>query len=193
MAIVLRNGTPFTVPRIGARALPNSVLGSKGSVTAAPPRPVSSIRARNLIAGILASPEWPLAADRIFPTDLLESGEVRVSGADGESVLDRERRQVSIGDEISAQVVRGNELGQDVGVALGRERNPGRLGCEPVLHLLPRGRGGEGMLACTRMGADPQERHQRLPRESDPTRAVQLFGEPPSRGDVQWARAVDGE
>src|SRR5215813_11408502 len=71
---------------------------------------------------------------RVHPADLREPRKVRVRRADPYSVLDSKSRQVSIGDQIAAQVARHDEVTKDLRVPLARDRHPCRVGIEPVAH-----------------------------------------------------------
>lgn len=69
-----------------------------------------------------------------MPGDLDEAGEVRVSRADGKTMLDRQCSEVRIGDQVAAQVIGRDKRAKDVGVAVSRLRNPRRLRRQPVGH-----------------------------------------------------------
>jgi len=64
-----------------------------------------------------------------------ESGEVGVRRADGETVLDRERGQVGVANEVAAELVARDELGQQVGVSDAGFRYPGDIDSQPVLDV----------------------------------------------------------
>jgi hypothetical protein len=48
---------------------------------------------------------------------LVKRGEVGVCGADAETLFERQRCHVGVGDEFAAELVGGDEAGQDIAVA----------------------------------------------------------------------------
>jgi len=54
-------------------------------------------------------------------------------------MLDREGREVRIGNEIGAHSCLSEDSGQHFSMALGRRGNPGRFTIEPFLDLVPSG------------------------------------------------------
>ncbi len=101
-----------------------------------------------------------------------EAGEVSVGGAEGEAVLDGEGGQVGVRDEIAVNSGQGEELAENLSVALGWLRNPGWLAGEPLPYLLPgvshRFRAWES----PRMGRHAQEAEQARPWQTDRRDAV---------------------
>lgn len=67
-----------------------------------------------------------------------EAGEVGVEGADGDSVLDGQSGQMSVRDEVSAELAVDDQPGQDLGVPVAGMWNPGLVGVQPVGDIGPR-------------------------------------------------------
>ena len=82
-------------------------------------------------------------------------------------MLDGERRQHRVGDQVRGDLVAGDEFTQDGGGTSGRWRDPRRLGVQPGPHTAPGLIGGQRLGIDARVGADPQERAERLPRDPD--------------------------
>ncbi len=74
----------------------------------------------------------------IDPAQLGEAGEVRVGGADRNAVADRKRRQVSVGNEVAADVVALEQTQQNGCVIRRRGRDPSRRGADPGFDLIAR-------------------------------------------------------
>lgn len=80
----------------------------------------------------------PLLRERVVPAHLGEAREVGVGGADVDAVLDGERGELGVGDEVGAQLIALDELAQDLVMVLGGGRGPYELDGEPFPDALPR-------------------------------------------------------
>ena len=89
-------------------------------------------------------------------------------------MLDGERGQVGIADHVAPELVPGDQVGQDPRVARTLARDPGDLGLEPVGDEADCLLRGQRVRRGSFMGADPNERDERLPREGNPAGAVEL-------------------
>lgn len=78
-----------------------------------------------------------LELNRVDPLDLGEAGEVGISGAHADTVLDGQCCEVCIGYEIPAQVTFAHQSTKDLRMPTSGLRNPGGFGIEPVRHELP--------------------------------------------------------
>ena len=79
-----------------------------------------------------------LLAAGIDPAEAVKTCEVAVEGAYASTVLDGEGGQVSVCDEVSAQIAVGEELPEDVAVTAARGENPDLVGVQPVGDAPPR-------------------------------------------------------
>src|SRR5579875_638223 len=127
---------------------------------------------------------------RVQPADLRESRDVRVRRADSYPVLDRKRRQVSIRHQIASQVARDDEVTEDLRMPFARNRNPGRIGVEPVGYEGPGLARTERAGRRARVGRDALESQQRCPWQPDTGRLVERDLQPVLSGLVEWAAGV---
>jgi hypothetical protein len=89
-------------------------------------------------------------------------------------VLDGERGQVGIADHVAQELIPGDQVGQNAPMSWTLTRDPGDLGFKPVGDEADRLLRGQRVRRGSFMGADPNERDERLPREGNPAGAVEL-------------------
>ena len=75
---------------------------------------------------------------RIDPADAVEAGEVAVEGTYAGTVLDGESGQMSIRDEVPAQIAVDEKPSEDVAVAVPGVGHPGLVGVQPIGDTPPR-------------------------------------------------------
>ena len=93
-------------------------------------------------------------------------------------VLNGERRQMCIGNEVGARVMAQEQPPEHLAMPLGGLWNPCHRATEPSLRLMPSARYGLGTLEDPWVGHQAQERDQRRPRKPYGQRAVQAVIEP---------------
>ena len=137
-------------------------------------------------------PPSSVSTQRVVPVESSEAREVRVGGDDGHPVFEGEGGERGVGDEVPAEVVRGDELAQDARVVRTGLRDPGDGRLEPGSDLAPCGLTIERSPGRSRMRHDPQECAEGLPRKADAVWPVELLGEPRHGLLVALGASVDG-
>src|SRR5207245_5987410 len=122
------------------------------------------------------SAPWSNRGYRVGPADLAEPCEVGVVRAHLKPVLDGERGKVRVADDVAPELVPGNQVSQNARMPRTLTRDPGDLGFQPIRDEACRLLRGQRMCGGSFMGADPDERDQRMPRETHPPWAVELVG-----------------
>jgi hypothetical protein len=79
----------------------------------------------------------------------------------------------------------------ECGVPRTLPRDPGDLGFQPVRDETGRLLRGQRVRGGSLVGADPEECHERMPREADPPSAVELAGQPGAGPLVERADLID--
>lgn len=108
-----------------------------------------------------------VGVERVVPPDLGKPGEVPVRTAQDESVLEAERSQMGVADEIPASTRAAKELRQDVGMPRRGARRGDRRKREPFLELFDGVAHSQRPLEHPRIGGDTDEREQGRPWQSD--------------------------
>ena len=96
-------------------------------------------------------------------------------------MLDSQRRQVGIGDQVCLYTSRRQERSQYIAMPLRRLGNPDDLGFEPSVDLAPRFRHGLGALEHARVRDNAQKGEEAWPRQTNRPAAIQLRVEPTAR------------
>ena len=106
---------------------------------------------------------------RVFPPETGKPGKITVRRAQQESVLDGQRGQVGVGNEIGRDALAGKQSGENLQVAFCGLRDPDRWTIKPFIDLPP------GFIECLRLfknarvcdeaekcqGAGPGQSHRR--------------------------------
>ena len=119
-----------------------------------------------------------LSADRILPAESRESTEVSIRRSDAASVVDGERRELCVGNEVSGRRDLRDQLGQDLPKSLGGLRDPDRFAIEPLFDLLPCGADGFGPSEHAGIGDESKEGEQARPGKPHTRAAAQSIIEP---------------
>lgn len=131
---------------------------------------------------LAAGGEW------IFPPEAGKSCKVAIGRAENQPVLDGERRKMSVLHEVSMHAGTSEKPAQNLGMAVGGVRDPGRFATEPCEHLPPGLQHGRRPFEHTRVGSDAQERDEARPGQADGRRAIQPFIKPVARALVLGKR-----
>jgi hypothetical protein len=106
-------------------------------------------------------------------------------------VLDRQRSEVSVRNQIAVHAWRRQKSRQYFGVAMRGCGNPCRPTVQLCVHLLPCVRHAERVLEHPRAGDQPQKGQQGRPRQTHTRGVIDPLIEPPPCGGVLGLRRVD--
>lgn len=120
----------------------------------------------------------------ILPAQTREAREVAIRRHQRESVLDRERSEMRIVDEIGARGGFDEQAPEDLAVILPGLGDKGAIAIEPLLYLLPCRRNGLRPLEDPRIRHEAQEGHEADPGKADARCAVQSVVQPLARCGV---------
>ena len=118
---------------------------------------------------------------RVLPTQFLKPTKVAVSGAQQQPMLDGQRRQVGVRDQVCLYTGGSQERFQNIGVPLGRLWNPDRVGFEPGADLAPSFGCGRGALEHARVRDNAQKGQEAWPRQTYGPAATQFCVKPIAR------------
>src|SRR5437764_10765615 len=99
-------------------------------------------------------------------------------------MLDGERCQVSVRNQIRGDLRASEDLAEDFRMRVRRRGNPRLLMLEPLQDLLPRRANRQWTAENTGIRRDSKKRERRLPWDSDSEARVELLFEPPPRAKV---------
>ena len=105
--------------------------------------------------------------DRVEHAETWEAGKVAVGAAQLQSVLDGDRGQVGVRNQVSCGLHRSDQLAQDLGVALGRAGDPDVGERGPLEDLAPRETRGERLRKEAWVRGDPEKGDEGGPGEAD--------------------------
>lgn len=115
---------------------------------------------------------------RILPAQARKPSEIAVRGAQQQPMLDGQRSQMGIGDQVGLHAGVREQRAENVAVAFRGLWNPRNLAIKPRGDLAPRFRHGLGALEHPRVGDEAEKPEKAGPREADRRMAVQLRVEP---------------
>jgi hypothetical protein len=98
-----------------------------------------------------------LDGNRILPAKSWKAAKVSVGRRDGAAVVDCERRQLCVGNQIADRSDSSDQLREDLPIPLGRLWYPDALAIQPLFDLLPRRSGGLRASEHARIGYEPEE------------------------------------
>ena len=122
----------------------------------------------------------------VDPPEIGEASEVGVRRHERKPVLEGQRRQVGVGDQVASKLMSPDEVGEKFSVPRTRDRRPDGVRGKPVLDEAQGVLGQQGRRRRPRMGADTKEGDERLPGDADPTWTVE------THNHVTYGRSTDG-
>lgn len=105
-------------------------------------------------------------------------------------MLDRQRSEISVRNQIAVYARRREKSRQYFGVAMRGGGNPCRPTVQPSVHLLPCVCHAERVLEDPRAGDQPQKGQQGRPRQTHTRGVIDLLIEPPPCSGVLGRRAL---
>jgi len=102
--------------------------------------------------------------DRVLPTQSRETAEIPIGRGYAAAMIQRQRRQVCVGNQVPGWRNLRDQLCQDLAVAVRRFGDPDTLAVEPLFHLLPGRTDGFGTSEDAGIGDETKEGQQARPR-----------------------------
>ena len=116
--------------------------------------------------------------ERVLPLQTSKAREIAIRRAQGETVLYRESREMSVRYEVRLHSITCQQCSKNSSVPFPRKRNPDGLTVQPFFHLFPSARESLRPLEDPRICYQPHEAQQARPRQADSCIPVQPRVEP---------------